>query len=207
MSGAGGRSATIGRMSPREWLRVASILVLAGLVGYVLLVVAWLSFAGAVGGWAWTAAAFAGFTAASAALAIPPRWATIRRPVAIAAALIAAGGGLAVAHFAPPTPSRLRQAIDGLDLPSEWTPTSEQVDGNVLCFDVCFSVSRAYRVRSSSDAVERTLDERLAGEGFERGAGGEPEWFGEKGDMGFHISVAGGSGNTSTVRVRADSRH
>jgi len=142
-------------------VRLVLVLVLGlGLVAPVLLALAWFRFAGGRFGWLLTALAFGAYGAVLGWLAVSKHWPRGRRDATVALATFGVIAGFVVAHFAPPTPGRLRDAIDDVVQPN-WTLVSEDESGNVACFDECLSVSRQYRVDGDLQAVSTQIEDAV----------------------------------------------
>jgi len=143
--------------------RVRLVLVLViglGLGAPLLLALAWFRFAGGRFGWLLTAGAFAAFGALLGWLAVSKQWARARRRTIAALAIFGATIGVVLAHFAPPTASRLRDAITDVAQP-EWRLVKDSESGNAACFDYCTAVTREYAVEGDLGVVSSEVENAL----------------------------------------------
>ena len=173
------------------WIRLILVAIVSTACFPILLVLAWLNFAGGRLGWIPSLLAFSGLGLVTGWLAVTKRWHTARRRSAIGLAALGGIVGIAVAHSAPPTAGRLRHEIEVLAQPG-WRLRDDAVDGNGSCFDYCTTVSRVYRVGASVDAVLQELGPVLARHGLQLTPGfdGDSLYMFNRGDGGdFHLSV------------------
>jgi len=143
--------------------RIRLVLVLAiglGLVAPVLLVMAWFGFAGGRFGWLLTAGLFGTFGFLVGWLAVSKHWARARRRTTITLTILGAVAGIVLAHFAPPTAGRLRDAIKDVARP-EWKLVNDSESGNAACFDYCTSVTREYHVAGDLQAVSTQIEDAV----------------------------------------------
>jgi len=144
----------------------AVLAILFGFLFLLLFIVVWFLVAGGRWGWIQAALAFGCYAFAASWLTLRRHRPTTRRRVAMSMGAVCAGLGMVAAHWAPPTPARLRHEIEAFVQP-EWTLTKDETDGSRACWDVCTSVTRAYRVNVDADEVLASLAPLLA----ERGLG------------------------------------
>ncbi|MGH9282801.1 MAG: hypothetical protein ACRD0S_07675 [Acidimicrobiales bacterium] len=199
--------------SPSGWRRVgpwARLVIVGGFAGAAcfpaLLLIAWFTFAGARFGWVLTAGAFGLLGLAAGWAAVTKRWPVARRRTTAGLAAVLALVGIAAAHAAPPTPGRLRHAIRQFEQPA-WHLVDDTLEGNALCFDACWSLTRQYRVDADPDAVLRDLRPPLTRRGLQpAGAPGERLEFADRsrGDIGMRVSLVRRDGGGTTVYISAD---
>jgi hypothetical protein len=189
------------------WIRLVLVGLVAVVAGFpALFIIAWFTFSGARFGWVASLGAFGLFGLATGWLAVTGRWPVARRRTAVGLAAVLGLAGIAAAHAAPPTPGRLRHAARQLEQPA-WNLVDDSVEGNALCFDTCFSVTRRYEVDAGSDVVLRELRPRLSQYGLRARPSDPGRWeFADRGegDIGLRVSVVGSSGGGTTVYVTAD---
>jgi hypothetical protein len=195
-----------GRPTVLRWVRLVAVLGIGlGVVAPLLLFFAALTFAGARFGWVPSTAAFVGLGLLIGWAAVSRDWAQARRATLIVLAAVGGVVGMLTAHFAPPTPGRLRHEIEAF-VPSGWTLMHESVNGNALCFDYCTSVSRTYLVGRDLGDVVGDLTPLLAN----RCSRPLPEidpttWTCPGGDIDLRVEAARRGDGSTVVYVRADS--
>ncbi len=144
-----------------RWIRVGVLLAVGlGVLFPVLAVVGWFTFSGGRFGWIPSLVAFSALGLVIGWAAVSTHWAAARKRISITLAVLGGVVGIAIAHFAPATPGRLRHEIEAFTQPS-WQLTDDRVDGNVSCFDACTSVTREYHVNANVRDVVATLRPRL----------------------------------------------
>jgi hypothetical protein len=186
--------------------------ILLGLIfGCLLLLLAlaiWFLVAGGRWGWVQAALAFGGYAFAASWLTLRWQRPKTRRRAAMGMGALFAGIGIAAAHWAPPTPARLRHEIEEFVQPG-WKLTKDEINGSRACWDVCTSVTRAYRVDLEADDVLSDLAPLLAERGLRESnlSEGSRTTFSEAhagGDMDIWIDVVREGDRLTTVYVTAD---
>lgn len=178
-----------------------------GLGGLVLFAVAWATFAGGRFGWIWTMLAFGLLGSATGWLAVSKQWSVARRYTTLTLAVVLAVAGIVTAHFAPPTPGRLRDAIESVAQPG-WRLVHEEESGNAMCFDYCTSIARQYGVDAGRDAVVSQVESVLTGRHCSPPGGGTDRVVWEcrpSDDIELRVEVASGVGARTPVYIRASS--
>ena len=137
-----------------------------------LLLIALLTFAGGRLGWVPTSVTFGVLGFLTGRLALSGRWESARRWTALGLAVLGGLAGIMVAHWAPPTPGRLRHEIEAITQ-VDWDLRDDQTSGNILCLDYCISVDREYQVNSSADDVLEGLRPVLARHGLDPSSVGD----------------------------------
>lgn len=188
------------------WVRVVLVLTISFLVLFpALLALAWVRFAGGRNGWVLALLAFGLLGLVTGWATVPRRWPRVRARAAVGLAVIAGLGGIAVAHWAPPTAARLRHEIDEIARPG-WELRRSTTDGSALCFDYCTSVFREYRAPDEPDAVLDDLRPVLERHGLRAEPPGDPATmvFVERaGDVDLRVEIEPADDGGSTVLVSA----
>jgi hypothetical protein len=172
------------------WIRLILVAIVSTACFAILLVLAWLVFAGGRLGWIPSLLAFSGSGSVMGWLAVSKRWQTARRRSAMGLAALGGIVGIAVAHTAPPTAGRLRHENEVLAQPG-WRLREDAVDGAGSCFDYCTTVSRECHVGASVDAVLQELRPVVASHGLQLTPGfdRDPLYVFNRGDGGDCLSV------------------
>jgi hypothetical protein len=124
-------------------------------------VLAWFGFAGGRLAWLLMAGLFGTFGFLVGWLAVSKQWPRARRRTTITLTILGAAAGIVLAHLAPPTAGRLRDAIKDVARP-EWKLVNDSESGNAACFDYCTSVTREYNVDGSLEVVSPEIEAAVA---------------------------------------------
>jgi hypothetical protein len=190
-----------------SWVRLVLVLVAVLVVCFpVLAAIAFLEFAGARFGWIPSVLLFGALGFGAAQLAVAAHWKRARRRAAVALAMVGVLFGVAVAHFAPATPGRLRHEIQELVQPG-WRLREDVTSGNALCFDYCTSVSRTYVVSAHSEAVLDSLRPVLARHGLSPAPAVDRDrsaFVNRHGDVDIELEVAPDGPRRTLVYINAE---
>lgn len=198
----------------RRALPVVLAIVFAIVFGFLFLllgVLVWFLVAGGRSGWIPAALAFGGYAFVASWLTLRWHRRKTRRRVAWWMGAVGAGIGIVAAHWAPPTPARLRHEINVFVQP-DWSLTKDEIGGSRACWDVCTSVTRAYRVDRDADEVLSDLAPVFARRGLRESNLSEESRtvFSEGhpgGDIDIWIDVVREGDQLTTVYVSADANN
>ena len=186
----------------------AVLAILSGFLFLLLAALVWFLVAGGRWGWVPAASAFGGYAFVASWSTLRWHRRTTRRRVAAWLGAVGVGIGIVAAHSAPPTPARLRHEINVFVQP-DWSLTKDETNGSPACWDVCTSVTRAYRVDRDADEVLSDLAPVLARRGLRESNLSEESRtvFSEAhpgGDIDIWIDVVREGDQLTTVYVSAD---